>query len=333
VQTGGFTSATTYWLRATDAAGDSVDASVTVTPQVVTLSATGPSTPALTAGKPLTFAATVGGAADPTVLWSATGGSWSGSTWTAPATAGSVTITAAAQADPTVSWTTTATVVDPPQAPQLTLPGSVAAGRGGYAASVLLQGSRSTYLWALTGASLTSGQGSPAIAFTVTAPPGGTVTLACTVTNPAGDSATGSQSLVVLDSTVTLPGYLELLPGAVRTVHAATSDGAGVQWTLVESGAGTLTALDLNSVTLTAPTGAGPWHLVATSLSDPSQSATLTFGVMVSSDGLGTPGLDNLADLLNAYGTDDPTEELSGDATVDDADLGLLLDYLFGGGS
>ena len=47
----------------------------------------------------------------------------------------------------------------------------------------------------------------------------------------------------------------------------------------------------------------------------------------------GTVGLDNLADLLDEFGSPDPSEDLSGDGVVNDPDLTLLLDALFGGGS
>jgi hypothetical protein len=324
----------TYTLTVTGAPGQTSAASITLTPQGIALVGTGPAAPAVTVGQSVAFTGAVAGAADGTVLWSATAGSWSGSVWTAPATPGPVTVTAAAEADPAVTWTTTVAVLAAVPTPQLTVPLAVVTGHGGYAASVPLQADGTTYQWALAGATLDSGQGQNVIRFTVTAPEGGQVSVACTVSSPSGDARTAVQTLAVQGVAVILPGYLELLPGARQVIHATTSDGAGVSWALDNADAGTLLQATRDSVVLQAPAAPGPWQLIATSLSDPSRSAILTFGVLNTATGpSGTVGLDNLADLLDEYGGPDPSVDLSGDGKVDDPDLAMLLDTLFGGGS
>jgi len=86
VQTGGFTVAKTYWVRATNAAGDFVDSSITVTPQVVAVSAVSPAAPTLTYGANQTFTASVSGSANTGITWSADAGTMNAATgsFTAP---------------------------------------------------------------------------------------------------------------------------------------------------------------------------------------------------------------------------------------------------------
>ena len=112
IQATGFRTAASYWLRATNAAGGYTDASVTVTPQTVVLSGISPAGRIAGPGS-AAYAVTVHGGATGAVTWSASGGSWSGSAWTSPATAGSYDITATSVDDPSVSLATTATVSAP----------------------------------------------------------------------------------------------------------------------------------------------------------------------------------------------------------------------------
>jgi hypothetical protein len=96
-----------YWLRATNAAGTSVDASVQVAYQTVGIGAITPAPTTVVAGSQTTFQATVTHGFSGSVTWSSGGiGSWNSGTWTAPTTVGGpYTLTATAQDDPTVSTT------------------------------------------------------------------------------------------------------------------------------------------------------------------------------------------------------------------------------------
>lgn len=113
--TGSTTSSYTAWLRVTNAAGQYADASAPVSPQTVTIAkGNGVASGSINTG--YSFSATVSGAANSTVTWSASGGSFSSTstgsgvntTWTAPSSAGSYTVTATTAATgATTSWPVT----------------------------------------------------------------------------------------------------------------------------------------------------------------------------------------------------------------------------------
>lgn len=84
-------------------AGEVVAVTVAVMPMAVTLET----------GATQTFTATVMGAADVSVTWSATAGTIDAGMFTAPDVAGSVTVTATSVADPSVSASATVTVTEP----------------------------------------------------------------------------------------------------------------------------------------------------------------------------------------------------------------------------
>lgn len=112
--------ARTFTLSVTNAAGDAAHTSVTVTGQTVVVADVSPATKYVTAGYNTTFSSSVTGAQVITLDWSvdgipggdATVGTiTSGGVYTAPATAGSHTITATSHAKTDVYKTATATVV------------------------------------------------------------------------------------------------------------------------------------------------------------------------------------------------------------------------------
>jgi hypothetical protein len=109
VQTGGFTTAQTYWTRVFNAASTVADASVTITPQTVSVSTPTPSNTNRTCGEVVAFSASASGGVSSAVTWSCSGGSFAGANWTAP-TFGSgqatYTITATSVTDPTKSAST-----------------------------------------------------------------------------------------------------------------------------------------------------------------------------------------------------------------------------------
>ncbi len=102
-----------YTITATSVADPtrSQSATMTVTPVAV---AVAPGTATVGAGGTQTFTATVTGAADPGVIWTASGGTIAGSgasvTWNAPVAGGDYTITATSALDPEQQGTATVTV-------------------------------------------------------------------------------------------------------------------------------------------------------------------------------------------------------------------------------
>lgn len=121
VQGSGFTTTTTYYARAYNLAGATSDASVTITVQTVTMGNVTPASPTLYVGATQTFSATVSGAVNTNVNWTASGGSFSptstasgaNTTWTAPGTPGTYTITATSASGSGTTKNTTAIVVSP----------------------------------------------------------------------------------------------------------------------------------------------------------------------------------------------------------------------------
>jgi hypothetical protein len=88
-----------YTITATSQEDPSKSDAATVT--VASLTMTG-STRGLFAGGTATFQASVTGLADTAVTWSATGGAFNGSTYTAPSTPGTYTITATSVQEPSI---------------------------------------------------------------------------------------------------------------------------------------------------------------------------------------------------------------------------------------
>ena len=99
-------------------------------------------------------------------------------------------------------------------------------------------------------------------------------------------------------------------------------------WALAETGGAILLGSDAQQAVLQAP-APGTWHLVASSLGEPTVTATVTLQVLTGPDQVLDVG--ELPDLLDAFGTADSAEDLNGGGVVNDQDLLALLDALFGG--
>jgi len=223
VQPGGFTTAATYWLRGTNAAASYADASVTVTPQTVSVGAVSPAAPAVLINSTTAFSATVTGGALGTVTWTASAGAINAGTgsWTAPSTANpGVTITATSVDDGTKTASTTVTVsaTPPPGITSFTgNPTTISAGQGTLLAytctngsGVITDGSGNTV------ASGLSGSGSKAVS------PGATMTYTLTVTG-TGTPATATVTITVLDF---VSKWLYVADDLDGTVHGFTLDDA-----------------------------------------------------------------------------------------------------------
>ena len=236
---GVITGTKTFTLVVANTAGSTATKSVTLTPQTVVLGALSPAAPVVTASTLANFTLSVAGGATNGVTWSATGGTWSTSTWTAPATTGTYTITATSVDDPTKSVSTTATVVTPPVTPNISSPTLVTAGQAGYAASVAAQAGM-TFDWTLTNGTVTSGAGTNSITFTAGSAVT-TVDLVCVASNQAGAHAASrsvSSTVVAAPLATSLVAALNpVLYGGSTTVMPTFSNGtATVNGTAATSG-------------------------------------------------------------------------------------------------
>ena len=122
------------------------------------------------------------------------------------------------------------------------------------------------------------------------------------------------------------PTLVVVPPGRSRTFTASTLGlaSAGVTWSLPDSDSGTLSNLGATSVTYNLPSqGSGPWHLLATSVADPTVSSQVT--ILPASY-----SLTSLANLADAFGGNSPIFDLDGDGTVDDPDVTIATAGLEG---
>lgn len=272
-------SSVSYRLRVVKQPADAADPFVTrdvsvefVVPSV----AIDPASVSMGSGESLEFTASVSGAVDASVTWSASGGSIEGSgstvTYTAPMEAGSFTVTATSVADPSVSASASILVagvevsIDPPSASVLV------SGRVEFYASVL--GTSDTGVsWTASCGSI-SGLGS---SVTFVAPD---FTGSCTVTavSTADPSASASAVVAVGEVAVAIaPTSVSLDQGESRTFTATVTgaDDPSVSW---GASGGSISESGM-SATYTAPMEAGSFTVTATSIEDASASASATVTV------------------------------------------------------
>ena len=263
-------------------------ATVNVSPDISVVIA--PRTASVQAGGTSQFTATVSGllpGQSPAITWSvqegAAGGTVNGSgRYTAPAVPGTFHVVASSAADPTKLDTATVTVT--PNIQVVVTPATVALTTGGaqdFAATVSGTG---------------TGQ-SRAVTWSVQEPGGGTVntsghytapqapgTFHLVATSVADPSRAGTATITVaaapaLSVTVT-PSSVAVSPGGTVTFSAVVS-GAGSQstavtWSVQEGSAGG--TVD-GSGHYTAPSGTGTFHVVATSVADPTKSGLAVVSV------------------------------------------------------
>jgi hypothetical protein len=266
-QTASWTGARTYTLTVTNAASDTATATVTVIPQVVTISAISGQA-YQTVGTQQTFAgASVSGTANTAVSWAATAGSFNGAVYTAPATAQAVTVTASSVADPTKTVTFNLQVVSAPSITTFTTTKNAV--NFGEATSFNLSfvgtGSIDHNIGSVTsGSTPTTGALKQTTEFTLT------------VTNKAGAVAT--QQVTVTVAAI----LLTTISGPTQT-----KSGAPVQFTVSVSGGLTNTvtwstnggSIDATGL-YTPPKDPGLYTVTATSTEDPSQTATTQIQVL-----------------------------------------------------
>jgi len=239
-----------------------------------------PTTAALSVGSTQTFTATVTGSSDTTVNWSvaeAAGGTiTSAGLYTAPGAAGTYHVVATSAADSAATATATVLVTAPVVAISISP-----------ATASLLTGGTQTFTATVTGADNT------AATWSVTEAGGGTITSGGVYSAPAtagtfhvvatsAADPTKSATAVVTVSEVGVtisPATVVVAPGQMQAFTAAvtgTSDTA-VTWSVTESAGGAITT----GGEYTAPAIAGSYHVVATSVADPSKSSTAVVVVPV----------------------------------------------------
>lgn len=173
------------------------------------------------------------------------------------------TLTVTNAAGTPVTQSVTVNVVATATQPVVTAPANVTASQAGYIASIVSQAG-STYDWSLSGGTITSGQGTASIIWT--APASGTVTLTCTVTNAAGDSAlpgTATSTVVPTPSITSFTNGGLQADGTGTTLQATFVGGDGLVTPgdlPITSGAGlplagALTSNTTYTLTVTNPAG------------------------------------------------------------------------------
>ncbi|GLH71289.1 hypothetical protein GETHPA_28220 [Geothrix rubra] len=183
--------------RITNAAGDSLRSSVEIPVARPLALHIGPAKATLTVGQSMRFGYTLEGNGGSEVIWSVDspgGGTVDpAGTYHAPARPGTYTLQVASRVHPEATDRAQVRVVAAPKA-GITAPDAVKAGAAGLVARVPEQpGAR--YAWELQGGTATAGTQGPVLTFA--AGDGPTLTLRCTVTNAAGDTASGTLQIPV----------------------------------------------------------------------------------------------------------------------------------------
>ncbi|HUR79633.1 MAG TPA: IPT/TIG domain-containing protein [Thermoanaerobaculia bacterium] len=244
------------------------------------------------------------------------------------------------------SAVTTVTVNPTPNA-NITAAGSVVSGSTGNAASVASAGAGATYNWSITNGTITSGQGTNAIAYTAGA--AGSLTLQVTVT-AAGcpDTKSANVNVTAAPPAVTItsvtPNAVSYLGGR-QIVIAGTGFLAGATVTIGGNAATNVTVNSATQITARTPAHApGPVNVTVTNTN--ATSATLTNGLTylpqqfdANGDGIVDPS--DIFYLVNYLFLGGPAPRgaaglLSGDANgdgiVDPADIFYVVNYLYLGG-
>lgn len=212
------TSAKTYTLTVSNLAGDFATRTVTITPQTVAVAAITPANKIVTVNEVVAYTSSVTGALDSGLTWTATGGTVNAATgaWTAPATAGTFTITATANADGATRQTTGVTVAAAAITPTITPSATIVTSGHTATASVPPQQDM-LYKWTITNGTIVGTDNGTTVTFSTGSP--ATTTLTCTVTNLAGASAPAATASV----TVVAPPTASLAASTTTPEYGATA--------------------------------------------------------------------------------------------------------------
>lgn len=234
------TSTTTYTLTVTDAKGDVVSTTCVVTPTQVSLTPISPANQTIAPAQ-TSFSTTATGGATDSVTWSSTAGTFNGSVWTPPTTAGTYTITATSVDEPSVLVTTTITLSAPVI---MTQPASQHLCTGSVLTLSVTASYAASYQWNLNGSAIPA-----ATSATYTVPSAQSANAgnySVTVTNGLG-SVTSSLAAVAVGTTTILsnPTSISLIPTQTG-LFSVSGQGVGqisYQWYQIPSGGSTGVAI------------------------------------------------------------------------------------------
>ncbi|MBW6454623.1 MAG: SBBP repeat-containing protein [Trueperaceae bacterium] len=260
----------TYEVTATSKADPSRSATATVAVTGVTVAIV-PVDVLLAPGGTKAFTATVTGAADPAVAWTATGGTIEGAghtvTYTAPSVEGSYQVTATSVIDNDASATANVTVSEG----GITITPSVIGLAVGESCPITatVTGLADTHVvWSTSGGTIT-GSG---LAVTYTAP-GSAGSYAVTVASAAVAGKSATAIVTVSEVGIGISPVVTSLLTAASQEFTATVTGAADTSVLWSTTGGMIHGSG-NVVTYTAPELAGSYEVTATSVADASRSAT-----------------------------------------------------------
>jgi uncharacterized repeat protein (TIGR01451 family) len=250
-----------------------------------------------------------------TYLWSITNGTIVGST-----TSQSITYTAGASGTVLLTLTTTDNAgchtgtanvtINPNPNATITAPASAVTGSTGNVASVANAGVGATYVWGITGGTITGGAGTSSITFTAGAP--GTLTLNVTVTTSSGCSDAKSANVTVTLPPVTVTS-VSPTGGTVAGGSAVTINGSGFNAgaTVTFGGSAATNVVVVSAIKITART---PAHAAG--------SVNVTVTNTDTSNGT----------LTNGYLFKAQQFDPNNDGTISAMDIFYLVNYLYMGG-
>jgi len=233
------TAGKTYTLTVTDGHGNVVSTTCLVTPTSVTITPISPANQTVAPGQ-ITFTATASGGITNGLTWMASGGSFSGNVWTAPATATTYTITATSVDEPSVFVTTTITISAPII---MTQPASQHACAGGNILLTVTAAYATGYQWNFNSAPI-PGATNPTYTVSMAAS-ANAGNYSVTVSNGVS-SVTSSVAIVAIGSTITSnPVGLSIHPTqtAFFSVSAQGLSPFTYQWYQIPSGGTTGVAI------------------------------------------------------------------------------------------
>ena len=241
--------ATTYTLTVTNAKGETATVTCTITPTPVSITPITPAGQTFAPGS-VSFAATASGGLTNQLTWSASAGTFTGNVWSAPAVAGTYTITATSVDDPAVFVTTTATVAGPAI---VTQPTNQRVCSGGTLTLSVGASYATGYQWNLNGVPIPGATSATYSVPAATSAYNGNYSV--TVSNALGNVTSSSVSVIVGSSITSNPASLSVYATQTATfsVNATGLSPFAYQWYQIPSGGTTGVAISgaTNSVYVT----------------------------------------------------------------------------------
>lgn len=225
------TSGKTYSLTVTGPGG-AVSTTCMVTPTPVTITPITPANQTFAPGA-VTFSATASGGLTNNLIWTASSGTFVANVWTAPAVAGTYTITATSVDNPAVSVTTNATVAVPSITTQ---PVNQRVCPGATLTLTVIANGAASYQWNLNGVAIPGATGATYSVSGANSANNGNYTV--TVTNGVG-SVTSSVASVIVGSSITANPISRSISATQTASFSVTATGLSpfaYQWYQIPSG-------------------------------------------------------------------------------------------------